>query len=99
MMGHLREGSIQVRVGDHVTEGQQMALVGNSGSTTEPHIHIQAQTSIGIGDIRTIDAAETLRNLHTYQLLFRDATLLRDGVESRPSAVDPRRGDIVRPAR
>ena len=53
MGGHLREGSIQVRVGDHVTEGQQIALVGNSGNSSAPHIHIQAQTlPIGIGDIR-----------------------------------------------
>jgi hypothetical protein len=40
-----------------------------------------------------------MRSLHTYPLLFRDATLIRDGVESKPSAVDPRRGDIVRSAR
>ena len=53
----------------------------------------------GIGDIRTIDIATVARSLHTYQLLFRDATLIRDGVESRPSAVDPRRGDVVRPTR
>jgi murein DD-endopeptidase MepM/ murein hydrolase activator NlpD len=99
-MHHLRQNSLQVRVGDHVTAGQQIALVGNSGNTTEPHIHIQAQTvPDGAGDIRTSDVAETLRNVHTYQLVFRDATLLRGGVESRPSVVDPRRGDIVRPAR
>jgi murein DD-endopeptidase MepM/ murein hydrolase activator NlpD len=97
---HLRQNSIQVHVGDHITEGQQIALVGNSGNTTEPHIHIQAQTvQDGIGDINTSDVAETLRSLHTYQLIFRDATLTRGGVESRPSVVDPRRGDIVSPAR
>ena len=99
-MHHLRQNSVQVHVGDHVTEGQQIALVGNSGNTSEPHIHLQAQTvPDGVGDIRTSDVAETLRNVHTYQLVFRDATLVRSGVESQPSAVDPRRGDIVRPAR
>ena len=30
-------------VGDHVSEGQQIARVGNSGNTTAPHIHIQVQ--------------------------------------------------------
>jgi hypothetical protein len=99
-MHHLRQNSLQVRVGDHVTEGQQIALVGNSGNTTEPHIHIHAQTvPDGAGDIRTSDVAETLRSLHTYKLVFRHATQIRGGVESRPSVVDPRRGDIVRPAR
>jgi murein DD-endopeptidase MepM/ murein hydrolase activator NlpD len=48
LMGHLSPGSIQVKVGDQVTLGQQIAKVGNSGNTTEPHLHIQAQT-IGTG--------------------------------------------------
>jgi hypothetical protein len=98
MMAHLREGSISVRVGERVSEGQQIARVGNSGNTTEPHIHIHVQNmATGVGDVRTVDPAETLRNLHTYQLVFRDATLIRGGEESHPAAVDPRRGDIIRP--
>jgi hypothetical protein len=99
MIGHLRQDSIQVRVGDQVTEGQQLARVGNSGNSTAPHIHIQAQTlPTGVGDLRTIDAPELLRTLHTFPLLFRDATLIRGGEEIRSAAVDPRRGDIVSPA-
>jgi murein DD-endopeptidase MepM/ murein hydrolase activator NlpD len=43
LMGHLSPGSIQVKVGDHVELGQQIAKVGNSGNTPEPHLHIQAQ--------------------------------------------------------
>ena len=35
--------------------------------------------------------------LRTYPLLFRDADLLRGGAETRPHAIDPRRGDIIRP--
>ena len=98
MMGHLREGSIKVNVGERVREGQQIARVGNSGNTSAPHIHIQAQTlPIALGDIKTIDLPQMLRTLHTYPLLFRDASLIRDGVETLPSAVDPRRGDVIRP--
>jgi murein DD-endopeptidase MepM/ murein hydrolase activator NlpD len=98
MMGHLREGSIKVNVGERVREGQQIARVGNSGNTSAPHIHIQAQTlPIALGDIETMDLPQMLRTLHTYPLLFRDASLIRDGVETLPSAVDPRRGDVIRP--
>jgi hypothetical protein len=98
MIGHLRQDSIQVRVGDQITEGQPIARVGNSGNSTAPHIHIQAQSlPIGLGDIRTVDAPQLLRTLHTSPLLFRDATLIRGGAETQPSGVDPRRGDIVRP--
>jgi hypothetical protein len=98
MMGHLRQGSITVNVGERVREGQQIARVGNSGNTSAPHIHIQAQTlPIALGDINTIDLPQMLRTLHTYPLLFRDASLIRDGLETSPSAVDPRRGDVIRP--
>ena len=36
---HVRPGSIRVRVGDRVTRGQLLAKVGNSGNSTEPHLH------------------------------------------------------------
>lgn len=38
---HLRRGSARVRPGEVVAAGQQLAEVGNSGNTTEPHLHIQ----------------------------------------------------------
>jgi hypothetical protein len=98
MMAHLSPGSIQVKVGDHVRLGQPIAKVGNSGNTTEPHLHIQAQTvGTGVGDIATIDAPALLRTLHTMPLAFTDVVLTRRGSESRPAAADPRRGDLLRP--
>ncbi|WP_345982751.1 M23 family metallopeptidase [Streptomyces sp. DSS69] len=36
---HVRRGSLQVRAGDTVRAGQEIARVGNSGNTTEPHLH------------------------------------------------------------
>jgi murein DD-endopeptidase len=36
---HLQPGSIRVKVGDRVTRGQVVGLVGNSGNSTEPHLH------------------------------------------------------------
>ncbi|KOX18956.1 MULTISPECIES: M23 family metallopeptidase [unclassified Streptomyces] len=36
---HLRRGSLTVRAGDRVTAGQQVARCGNSGNSTEPHLH------------------------------------------------------------
>ena len=43
-LAHMQEGSIQVEVGQQVTAGDAIGLVGNSGNTTEPHIHIHVQT-------------------------------------------------------
>jgi murein DD-endopeptidase MepM/ murein hydrolase activator NlpD len=36
---HLKPGSIKVVEGDRVRRGQQLALLGNSGNTTAPHLH------------------------------------------------------------
>ncbi len=100
MIGHLRQHSITVHVGEHLTEGQPIARVGKSGHTSHPHIHIQAQTlPTGIADLTTIDGPEMLKTLHTYPLLFRGVSLIRDDVQTRPAAVDPRRGDFIRPTR
>jgi hypothetical protein len=98
LMGHLRQDSITVDVGEQVIEGQQIARVGKSGHASHPHIHIQAQTlPTGVADVTTIDGPHLLKTLHTYPLLFLGASLIRDGVETWPTAVDPRRGDVVRP--
>ncbi|MFI6121685.1 M23 family metallopeptidase [Streptomyces sp. NPDC051064] len=38
---HVRNGSLQVKAGDTVREGQVLARCGNSGNSTEPHVHFQ----------------------------------------------------------
>jgi hypothetical protein len=42
LMGHLQRGSILVKIGDRVKKGQPIAQSGNSGWTSQPHLHIQA---------------------------------------------------------
>jgi hypothetical protein len=37
---HLQPGSVDVAVGDEVKVGDKLALVGNSGNTDAPHLHI-----------------------------------------------------------
>lgn len=36
---HLQPGSLHVKLGDKVRRGQVLGLVGNSGNSTEPHLH------------------------------------------------------------
>jgi hypothetical protein len=43
LLGHFQNGSVLVRVGQHLVAGDPIAQVGNSGNTSEPHLHINAQ--------------------------------------------------------
>jgi murein DD-endopeptidase len=36
---HLQPGSLRVKLGDRVRRGQVIGLVGNTGNSTEPHLH------------------------------------------------------------
>lgn len=42
LLAHLRQGSVAVRAGDDVREGQLVGRIGNSGNTNEPHLHVSA---------------------------------------------------------
>jgi len=42
--GHFIPGSIRVKAGDTVTEGEVIGLVGNSGNSDIPHLHVQVVT-------------------------------------------------------
>ncbi|MFC8571417.1 M23 family metallopeptidase [Streptomyces sp. NPDC057245] len=41
LYAHVRRGSFAVREGDRVRAGQPVARCGNSGNSTEPHVHFQ----------------------------------------------------------
>ena len=43
LLGHFQPGSVQVQAGALVAVGDWLGLVGNSGNTGEPHLHIHAQ--------------------------------------------------------
>jgi murein DD-endopeptidase MepM/ murein hydrolase activator NlpD len=41
LLAHLQSGSIRVSVGQELADGQQIARCGNSGNSTQPHVHVQ----------------------------------------------------------
>ena len=44
-LAHLRADSIRVAIGEEVTAGQPIADCGNSGNSTQPHVHLQVMDS------------------------------------------------------
>jgi hypothetical protein len=49
VLAHFMQNSIIVSVGDLVTKGQEIGLSGNSGNSTEPHLHYHLQNNPSIG--------------------------------------------------
>ena len=65
LLAHLRRGSVAVVEGQVVRAGDLVGRCGNSGNTTQPHLHLQVQSR---ADFRAKD-------LKTYPIVFREARL------------------------
>ncbi len=59
-LAHMQPGSIVVAEGDTVEAGDLIGLVGNSGNTSEPHLHIHLQDQL---EMLTTDENGTITGL------------------------------------
>jgi murein DD-endopeptidase MepM/ murein hydrolase activator NlpD len=84
LIGHLRSRSTVVRARQTVTAGQRIGACGNSGNSSEPHVHYHLQTTGSFGGGAVGLPAK-----------FRD--ILVDGV--RVANAEPLRGQTVAPVR
>jgi len=80
---HMRKGSITVREGQSVAVGQEIGRCGNSGNSSEPHLHFHLQTTPDLGNGEGLPAA------------FRHYTADGEPVAKG----EPLRGQIVAPDR
>ena len=46
VLAHLRADTVRVDAGDRVATGQKLGEAGNSGNTSEPHLHVHAQRGL-----------------------------------------------------
>ncbi len=83
ILAHLKFGSIKVKVGDKVKRGQIIGLCGNSGNSSEPHLHYHLQNTPIIQDGTGI------------KCYFEQVTLLKKGKEKLETDYSPVKGDIV----
>jgi murein DD-endopeptidase MepM/ murein hydrolase activator NlpD len=78
---HLKPGSLRVRPGDRVRRGQVLGLVGNSGNSTEPHLHFH------VSDGTSPLGAEGIPYVHeTFQLVGRCAQMFSGCARPAPEA-------------
>lgn len=59
LVAHLRNGSVGVRAGDLVRPGRPIGVCGNSGNSTQPHVHLQASDSLDWATARGLPVAFT----------------------------------------
>jgi murein DD-endopeptidase MepM/ murein hydrolase activator NlpD len=57
LLAHLAHGSVRVRPGDLVSPRQPVAACGNSGNTTQPHVHVQVMDSLDLLTARGLPVA------------------------------------------
>lgn len=50
VIAHLKQGSVRVKAGQRVKQGEVIGLCGNSGSSTQPQIHYHLQNSPLLGE-------------------------------------------------
>jgi hypothetical protein len=50
LLAHFRRGTVTVHVGDHVKAGQLLGKCGNSGNSSEPHLHYHLQNGPKFGN-------------------------------------------------
>ena len=78
---HFQRGSVAVKAGDRVQRGQLVGKCGNSGNSSEPHLHYQLQHSAIFQDALGI------------KCVFDKVPLVRDGTVK--SNYSPVKGDVI----
>lgn len=83
VLAHLKQDSIRVHVGQKVTAGQVIGLCGNSGNSSESHLHYHLQNTPVIQDGTGI------------KCYFANTLVWKDGKSSSPARYSPVKGEIV----
>ncbi|MGE3775770.1 MAG: M23 family metallopeptidase [Pirellulaceae bacterium] len=86
LLAHLQQGSVVVQKGDRVSAGDLLARCGNSGNTSEPHLHLQIQ------DHRDF----AYPYLRTFPMRFEPVMLVRGGQSRKGQQGELRRNDLLR---
>ncbi len=84
VLAHFKQKSIRVKAGDKVRKGQPLGLCGNSGNSSEPHIHYHLQNTPIIQDGTGI------------KCVFENVIVTKNGKEQLKEKYSPLKGDIVR---
>ena len=74
LLAHLKHNSLLVKVGEQVKKGDMIAQIGNTGNTSEPHLHIHAVQG------RFSKIGDLVFKQKGVAMLFNDQFLIRNDV-------------------
>ena len=83
LFAHFKQNSIRVKPGDKVTKGQTLGLCGNSGNSSEAHLHFQVQNTPFFSDEASM------------KVFFEKVTVKSGGKTETKSDYSPVKGEIV----
>lgn len=84
---HLRNGSVRARMGESVQTGQPLAECGNSGNSTQPHVHLQVMDNLDLG--RAAGLPVRFRDYLVWPAGGRDAEPHESGIPGEGVVVEP----------
>ena len=88
VLAHLRAGSIRVAEGESVAVGRELAACGNSGNSTQPHLHIQVMDA---ADPMTACALPmSFRDYRVWRRPGRSPIEVEQGIPDESEVVEPR---------
>jgi hypothetical protein len=85
VLAHLKQGSLKVKAGDRVKKGQVLGLCGNSGNSSEPHLHYHLQNT------------PIIQNATGIKCFFEAVVLGKDDKPSARTQYSPTKGDTISP--
>lgn len=86
-LAHLRAGSLRVAVGEQVSTGQHLADCGNTGNSTQPHVHVQLMDSSNLAVARGVPMA--FRHFREWPRGAEHPQLRESGIPGEGAVVEP----------
>ena len=83
VLAHLKLGSVRVKVGDRVKQGDVIGLCGNSGNSSEPHLHYHLQNT------------PSIQNAEGVKCYFKDVLVRKSGRKELKREYSPLKGDKI----
>jgi hypothetical protein len=83
VLAHFQRGSVAVKAGEQVKRGQVLGKCGNSGNSSEPHLHYHLQDSAIFQDAVGI------------KVRFQTLAVMKDGKTETKTGYSPVKGDVI----